>query len=46
MTMIEALEDMCAANSYEGDFLSRFDLIGGVSVGGVAALVSSQCTNT
>ena len=47
--MGEVLEEMCSESdciNCDGDFLSRFDLVGGTSVGGIAALIYSQNENT
>jgi predicted acylesterase/phospholipase RssA len=47
--MSEVLEEMCSESDSihcDGDFLSRFDLVGGTSVGGIAALIYSQNENT
>ena len=44
MAMNEVLEEMSIEQG--GDYVSRFDLIAGTSVGGVGALISSQCNST
>ena len=39
--MGEAIEDLCE-ELFGGDFLSRFDLVAGTSVGGIAALTCAH----
>ena len=43
--MGEILEEICVS-LYNGDFLSRFDLVAGTSIGGVAALAFSDGETT
>lgn len=43
--MVEVLENLCKESYDDGDFISRFDLVAGTSVGGIAALVCSQTNN-
>jgi patatin-like phospholipase/acyl hydrolase len=46
LVMVEVLEEMCIESSYGGDFVSRFDLVAGVSAGGVGSIVISQTKTT
>ena len=43
--MGEAIEDLCD-ELFGGDFLSRFDLVAGTSVGGIAALTCAHTKST
>ena len=40
--MGEMIEEMSLEKLHGGDFVSQFDLVAGVSVGGIAALLCSQ----
>ena len=40
--MLEMIEEMSLEKLHGGDFVFQFDLVAGVSVGGVAALMCSQ----
>lgn len=46
ISMIEELESVYQSMGAQNDFLSKFDLIAGTSVGGCAALTMNQTSTT